>query len=303
MALARLDVPSVMLYGGSIPPGRFEGHDVTIQDVFEAVGAHAAGKHERRAARRARVRRLPGRGGVRRAVHREHDGDGLRDDGDLADRRSAMVPAQDASKAAVARDAGALVIDVLRRGQKPSDIITRDSLENAIAAVACSGGSTNGVLHLLAARARGRRRAVDRRLRRDRAAHPAALRSQAGRAIRRGRPLPRRRRAARRSAAAGRRSAARRRADGHRAQRRRDRARERGRDAGPARSCGRSIDPLKPTGGLAILHGNLAPEGCVVKLAGHERRRHRGAGARLRERGGGDGRRQRRPRSSRATSS
>ena len=89
MALARLDIPAVMLYGGSIPPGRFQGRDVTIQDVFEAIGAHAAGADDRRGPRRARVGRLSRRRRVRRAVHGEHDGDGLRDARHLADRRLA----------------------------------------------------------------------------------------------------------------------------------------------------------------------------------------------------------------------
>ena len=136
MALARLDVPSVMLYGGSIAPGRFHGEDVTIQEVFEAVGAHAAGKitdeelTELEEAAIARRRRL------RRPVHRQHDGDGLRDDGHLADG-PAMVPAEDEAQGRASPPRPAqLVMDVLARGQRPSDIITRESLENAIAAVA-----------------------------------------------------------------------------------------------------------------------------------------------------------------------
>ena len=109
MALARLDVPAVMLYGGSIPPGRFQGRDVTIQDVFEAIGAHAAGRDDRRGARRARVGRVSGRRRVRRAVHGQHDGDGLRDARDLADRRLADARPGARPSRQVARAAGALV--------------------------------------------------------------------------------------------------------------------------------------------------------------------------------------------------
>jgi dihydroxy-acid dehydratase len=166
-----------------------------------------------------------------------------------------LVPAQDATKAQVAYESGRLVVDVLRRGQRPSDIITRASLENAIAAIACSGGSTNGVLHLLAvAREAGVELSIDDF---DRISertpllcdlkpggqfvagllHADAL-TVSGRTIG-------------------------------------DHAREA--TEAPGQEVVRPLDdPIKPTGGLAILRGNLAPEGCVVKLVGHERRRHTG---------------------------
>jgi dihydroxy-acid dehydratase len=149
MAIARLNVPSVMLYGGSIPPGRFQGRDVTIQDVFEAVGAHSAGKMSDAELHELEGVASPGAGACggqftanTMAMAYEIMG--------ISPMGSAMVPAQHASKADVAFSIGELVMDVLRRGVMPSEIITRKSIENAIAGVAASGGSTNAVLHLLA---------------------------------------------------------------------------------------------------------------------------------------------------------
>ena len=151
MALARLDIPSVMLYGGSIPPGRFQGHDVTIMDVFEAVGAHRR-RHDD--ATRSSTSWSPSparRRRLRRPVHRQHDGDGLRGDGHLARSGPSMVPAQDATKAQAAYERRRA-----RHGRAASAACARatsspaTSLENAIAAITASGGSTNGVLHLLA---------------------------------------------------------------------------------------------------------------------------------------------------------
>ena len=113
MALARLDVPGVMLYGGSIPPGRFKGRDVTIQEVFEAVGAHAAGKITDEELARARGRRQPGRRRLRRPVHRQHDGDGLRGARHLARWARRWSPRRTPTKAEVAYEAGELVMDVL----------------------------------------------------------------------------------------------------------------------------------------------------------------------------------------------
>jgi len=149
MALARLDVPSVMLYGGSIPPGRWNGRDVTIQDVFEAVGAHATGRmtDEQLADLEAHASPGPGACGgqfTANTMAMAFEVLGISPSG------AAMVHAQDQTKAQVAYEAGRLVVDVLRRGLFPSEIITRPALENAIAAVAASGGSTNAVLHLLA---------------------------------------------------------------------------------------------------------------------------------------------------------
>src|SRR6059058_5277628 len=149
MALARLDVPGVMLYGGSVAPGRFHDRDVTILDVFEAVGAVAAGRMTE-----AELNELEG---VAHATAGACGGQFTANTMAMAFEvlgispiAANIVPAMEPTKADVAEAAGRLVMDVLRRGQRPSDIITRESLENAIAAVAGSGGSTNAVLHLLA---------------------------------------------------------------------------------------------------------------------------------------------------------
>jgi dihydroxy-acid dehydratase len=149
MALARLDIPGVMLYGGSIFPGHVHGHDVSIQDVFEAVGAHAAGKLTDAELTELENAASPGAGAcggqfTANTMAMAFEVLGISPSG------FSMVPATHPRKAQVAADAGKLVLDVLRRGQRPSEIITKDGLENAIAAIACSGGSTNGVLHLLA---------------------------------------------------------------------------------------------------------------------------------------------------------
>ncbi len=125
MALARLDVPGLMLYGGSIMPGHFRGAEVTIQDVFEAVGAYAAGQDHRAGAARAGGGRLARRRRLRRPVHGQHDGDGVRDcSGSRRPGHRWSRPRTGAStRPRVQR--GELVMDVLRRGQLPSDVITR----------------------------------------------------------------------------------------------------------------------------------------------------------------------------------
>ncbi len=273
MALARLNVPSVMLYGGSIAPGTHDGHDVTIQDVFEAVGAHAAGRMGDDELRELEEAASPGAGAcggqfTANTMAMAFEVMGISPIG------AAMVPAMDGRKAEVAEEAGRLVMDVLRRGQRPSDIITRDSLENAIAAIATSGGSTNGVLHLLAvAREAGIELSVDDF---DRISERTPLLCdlkpggqyvavdlyRAG-----GVPL-----------VLGRLQEA--------GLLHEDAPTVTGRTIGEhAREAeeteGQRVvrpldDPLKATGGLAILRGNLAPEGCVMKLAGHERREHTG---------------------------
>ena len=152
MALARLNMPGLVLYGGSIAPGTFQGRDVTIQDVFEAVGAHAAGQDDRRGPRAARGPRLPGRRRLRRAVHGQHDGD--RRASSWASRRWAAAACRRPirKRRRSARAGGRALVDgrCCERGLRPRDIITRDAFENAIAAVAATGGSTNAVLHLLA---------------------------------------------------------------------------------------------------------------------------------------------------------
>src|SRR6184192_2052566 len=149
MALLRLNLPGLLLYGGSIAPGRFEGRDVTIQDVFEAVGAHAAGKMSSQSLAQLEDVACPGAGACggqytanTMALACEVLG--------LGPAGYASIPAVDSRKGDASRAAGALVVDLLRKKQRPLDVVRRASFENAIAAVAGSGGSTNAVLHLLA---------------------------------------------------------------------------------------------------------------------------------------------------------
>src|SRR6186997_237531 len=149
MGLIRLDIPGLLLYGGSIAPGRFEGRDVTIQDVFEAVGAHAAGRMTDAALCEIEAKACPGAGACGGQFTANTMATACEFLG-LAPMGSGDVPAVDGAKEGVAERAGALVMDVLKRGLRPSQIVTRDSLENAIAAVAATGGSTNSVLHLMA---------------------------------------------------------------------------------------------------------------------------------------------------------
>ncbi len=273
MALARLDIPGLMLYGGSIRPGRYRGADVTIQQVFEAVGGYAAGKITEAELHELEEVASPGAGAcggqfTANTMAMAFEALGISPAG------SSMVPAEDGRKPEVARQCGELVMDVLRRGQRPSHVITKQALQNAIAAVATSGGSTNGVLHLLAVAREmgvplqieefdeisertpllcdlqpgGRYVATDlyeaggvplvlKRMLDAGVLHPDA-RTVTGRTIG-------------------------------------EHAEEAVETAGQ-RVVRPLDDPLKPTGGFAILRGNVAPDGCVVKLAGHERRSHTG---------------------------
>jgi dihydroxy-acid dehydratase len=273
MALARLDVPSVMFYGGSIPPGRFQGHDVTIIDVFEAIGKHAIGEMTDEELAELESVASPGAGACggqftanTMAMAFEMLG--------ISPMGPSGVPAQDASKAQAAFDAGRLVMDVLRRNLLPSDLITRASLENAIAAVTSSGGSTNGVLHLLAvAKEAGVELAIDDF---DRISDRTPLLcdlspggkynatdmfSAGGTAV-----------LAKRLKDLGILNADAPTVLGRTVGELADEAHE-----ADGQQVVRPLDnPLKKTGGLAILRGNIAPEGCVVKLAGHERRHHAG---------------------------
>src|SRR5579863_9039512 len=129
MAIARLDIPAVMLYGGSIPPGRFQGRDVTIQDVFEAIGAHAAGRMSDEDLAELESVASPGAGAcggqfTANTMAMAYEMLGISPMGD------SLMPAQEPTKPAAARAAGQLVVDVLRRGQRPSTLITRAGLEN-----------------------------------------------------------------------------------------------------------------------------------------------------------------------------
>ena len=273
MALARLDLPSLMLYGGSIAPGHLHGKDLTIQDVFEAVGAHNAGTLDDAGLRAVEDAACPGPGacgGQFTANTMAMAGEML----GISPIGSASVPAMDNHKDAVAYDCGKLVMDVLKRGQTARAIITREAIENAITGVCASGGSTNAVLHLLAiAHEAGVPLAIDDFDRisaqtpllcdlKPGGQYVAADLYQAG-----GVAL-----VARRLLEAG--------------KLHREAITVTGRSIGdeaaravetPGQVVVRPLsDPLKATGGLVILKGNLAPEGCVVKVAGHERMLHRG---------------------------
>jgi dihydroxy-acid dehydratase len=273
MALARLRIPGLMLYGGSIRPGHFKGQEVTIQQVFEAVGEYAAGKITEQELHELEEAASPGAGACGGQFTANTMAMAFEVLG-ISPAGSAMVPAEDGRKLEVAFQCGQLVMDVLRRGQLPRDIITKDALENAIAAGATSGGSTNVVLHLLAvAHEMGIPLSIDEF---DRISERTPLLCdlqpggqyvatdlyEAG-----GVPLVLKRL--------------------HEAGLLHDSAMTvTGRTIGehaseasetPGQRVVRPLsDPLKPTGGFAILRGNIAPEGCVVKLAGHERRRHVG---------------------------
>jgi dihydroxy-acid dehydratase len=273
MALCRLNVPSLMLYGGSIYPGHYNGKDITIQEVFEAVGAHAAGRITDEELTAIEQVASPGAGACGGQFTANTMAMAFEVLG-ISPAGLSMVPATDPRKAEVAADAGRLVMDVLQRGQRPSDIITRESLENAIAAIACSGGSTNGVLHLLAvAKEIGVQLNIDDF---DRISERTPLLCDlkpggqyvapdlyaAG-----GVPL-----VLKRLKEAGLLNARVETVTGKTAGEIAEEATET-----PGQKVVRPLDdPIKPTGGLAILRGNLAPDGCVVKLAGHERRRHTG---------------------------
>jgi dihydroxy-acid dehydratase len=273
MALCRLDVPGVMLYGGSIAPGNYKGQNVTIQEVFEAVGAHAAGRITTEELTELEDVASPGAGACGGQFTANTMAMAFEVLG-ISPAGFSMVPATHPRKAQVAHEAGELVMDVLKRGQRPSDIITRTSLENAIAAIACSGGSTNGVLHLLAiANEAGVELSIDDF---DRISERTPLLCdlkpggqyvatdlyEAG-----GVPL-----VMKRLKDAGVLHEHASTVTGHTVGEIADRATE-----AEGQQVVRPLhDPLKPTGGLAILRGNLAPEGCVVKLAGHERRGHTG---------------------------
>jgi len=273
MALARLDVPALMLYGGSIAPGRWHGHDVTIQDVFEAVGAHAAGEMSDADLHELEGCASPGAGACGGQFTANTMACAFEAMG-ISPMGSAMVPAVDGGKAGEARRAGEMVMRLLADDLRPSRVITRESLENAIATVCTSGGSTNGVLHLLAvAREAGIELSID-----DfdaiSARTPLLADLKPG-----GRFVATDLYAAggvgllvKRLAEAGVLNGGAITVTGRTIG-------EEAADAAetPAQQVVRPLaDPLKPTGGLAILRGNLAPEGCVVKLAGHERLEHSG---------------------------
>ena len=273
MALARLDIPSVILYNGTIYPGTYKGEPQDVVSVFEAIGAYRAGKISLEELYEIESVACPGAGACGGQFTANTMSMCLEFLG-LSPAGLNGIPAEDPKKDEAARQCGELVMDLVRRDVRPRSIVTHDSLENAIAGVAATGGSTNAVLHLLAIASEF-----------DVPLHIDEFDTIAARTPTIGDLRP-----------GGRYSAS----DIH--------------DAGgigivirellkrdlmhgaaqtvtgqtladiaaavvetPGQDVFRPIeDPIKPSGGLAILHGSLAPDGCVVKLAGHERRQFSG---------------------------
>ena len=273
MALIRLNVPGFALYGGSIAPGHFRGKDVTVGDVYEAIGAHAAGKISDTDLRELENVACPGAGACGGQFTANTMAMALEFLG-LSPMGTASVPAIDPRKDEVARHCGQLIMDLLRRGVTPGDILTRQAFENAIAGVAASGGSTNAVLHLLAlAREVGVPLTIDDFDTISRRTPLLADLKPGGRYVAvdldraGGIPL-----LVQRLVSAGL-------VDGKQMT---PSGRTMGEEASlametPGQDVVRPLsNPIKPNGGLVILKGNIAPEGCVVKIAGHERLYHRG---------------------------
>ena len=266
MALARLDVPGVMLYGGSILAGSFEGHDVTIQDVFEGVGAHAAGTMS--GERLAELERVacPGAGSCGGQFTANTMATAFEAMG-ISPAGSSGVPTLDPRRAELSREAGRLAMRLLRQGIRPSTIITRAGLENAIAAVMATGGSTNAVLHLLAvAQEAGVALEIDDFDRISARTPLLADMKPWGRFT-----------APDLDKAGGIRLVLKRlleagvlHGDAHTVT-----GRTIGEEASAAvETPGQEVvrplaAPIAPAGGLAILRGSLAPDGCVMKVAGH----------------------------------
>ena len=277
MAMARLDIPGLMLYGGSIAPGKLaqadgSSKDITILNVFEAIGSHAAGRIGDAELEAVEAAACPGPGacgGQFTANTMAMAGEFL----GISPMLLTGVPAMAADKASASREAGRMVMDLVRRDVRPSSILTRASLENAISAVCASGGSTNAVLHLIAI---ARELGIPLEMRdfdeiSERTPFICDL-SPGGKYV-----------AKDYQDAGGSRVLA-------------ARLRERGQlNDGPTVSglplyqeADKAVEtpgqpvirrwdaPLKPTGGLVIMHGNLSPEGSVIKVAGHERVYHQG---------------------------
>jgi dihydroxy-acid dehydratase len=273
MALIRLGVPGVIVYSGSIAPGRFKGKDVTIQEVFEAVGANAAGRMSDEDLKEIEEHACPGSGACggqftanTMAMVLEFLG--------LSPIGSASPPAYDPRKDEVCVEAGKLVMDLLHRGLTPADILTREAFENAIAAGAATGGSTNLVLHLLAlAREANVPLDIDDFDRVSERTPIIADLKPGGRYT-----------AVDLDKAGGTRFVGRRLVesglvDGSQlTPTGRTMAEEvEGAEEAPGQDVVVPVEsPLNETGGLVILKGNLAPEGCVIKVAGYTRLHHEG---------------------------
>ena len=273
MALARLNLPGLMLYGGSIMYGEYRGRRLTVQDVFEAIGAFNAGKIDARELREIESRACPGAGACGGQFTANTMSTAFEMLG-ISPMGFNGVPAADPKKAEVAFESGGLVMELLRKGVTPRSIITKRALLNAIAGVMATGGSTNAVLHLLAvAREAGVRLSIDEF---DRISRKTPLLADmkpwgrftapemyeaGGMAVVAKRLLDAGLLAADAPTVTGR-------TIGHEAQAARE---------APRQQVIRPLsEPIAPHGGIAILRGNLAPDGCVAKVAGHAERVFRG---------------------------
>jgi dihydroxy-acid dehydratase len=278
MALCRLDIPGMMLYGGSIAPGKLNGPngeklDITIQNVFEGIGAYAAGKIDAAGLENLEANACPGAG----ACGGQFTANTMAMSGEIlgiSPMQLSGVPATDKDKYAATREAGRMIMDAVRANRRPSQIITRKALENTIASVAASGGSTNAVLHLIAiAHELGIPLSVDDFDAISKRTPFICDLVPAGKYM-----------ASHFQAAGGSRVLARRLIDAGFS------------DGSTLTISGRTLaeeaalaeetpdqvviktfeNPIKSTGGLVILKGNLAPEGCVMKIAAADRVEHRG---------------------------
>ncbi len=273
MALARLNIPGLALYGGSIAPGHLAGRDLTIQDVFEAVGAYGSGKINAAELKAIEDTACPGAGACGGQFTANTMSTVLEFLG-ISPLGSNGIPAMVDAKDEAAFNAGKLVMELLARNLRPSQILTRQAVENAIAAVAATGGSTNAVLHLLAiAIEAGVELKIDDFDRISSRTPILADLKPGGRFVANdlyragGIQL-----IAKRLLEAGLIHADAMTVTGKTiGEEARNATETRGQEVVRPLS-----NPLKPTGGLVILRGNLAPEGCVVKVAGHERMMHRG---------------------------
>jgi dihydroxy-acid dehydratase len=275
MALLRLNVPSVLLYGGSIAAGRFQDRDVTIQDVYEAVGANAAGLMSDADLKKLEDSACPGAGACGGQFTANTMSTVMEFIG-LSPMGFNSVPAMDAKKDEISYRSGQLVMELLRKGLRPRDIVTRQALENAIAGVAATGGSTNSVLHLLAiAGEAGVPLAMDDFDRVSARTPLLADLKPAGKYV-----------AVDVYKAGGIPLIAKKLIEGVSGLVHESAITASGRTIGeearsaketPGQDVVHSVaNALKKTGGLVILKGNLAPEGCVAKITGHERLHHRG---------------------------
>jgi len=273
MALCRLDIPGMMYYGGSIAPGKLNGVDITVQNVFEGIGAYAAGKIDEAGLEALEANACPGAG----ACGGQFTANTMAMSGEIlgiSPLQISGVPATNEQKREATRAAGRMVMDAVRANRRPSQIITRKALENTIASVAASGGSTNAVLHLIAiAREMGIPLNIDDFDAISKRTPYICSLTPAGKYV-----------ASDYQAAGGSRLLAKRMIDAGFA------------DGSTLTISGRTLaeeaalakekpgqdvihtfeKPIKPNGGLVILKGNLAPEGSVMKIAAADRLKHRG---------------------------